>query len=261
MDVVPDDLPEEVTRLGGPLGLFRTGRFVLGLYWTLGVLAVLVGLGILVGFVVLLADAPANGRGGRGLFKLIVVVIGALSIGIGLIRKARASGGMRVFVCADGIARLQRGRTEVMRWEDVNALKRVVDTKNQELVVSTAAQLILVDRNGRQMLFNETVSGLREMRQMVEEQTLKFMLPPAIEAFQGGAVIGFGDANVSREGLQVGRKSLPWDLFESAEVSKGRLIVYDSSNGKKRFGRVDVSKVPNVHVLLALAEYARTHQA
>jgi hypothetical protein len=261
MDLMPDDAPEEATKLGGPLAIFRPGRFVLGLCWTLGVLAILVGLGMLIGFAVLLADGPPNGGGARGLIKLVFVALGALSIGIGLIRKARSSGGMRVFVCADGIVRLQRGRSEVMRWGDVNAVKRVMNAKNQELVVSTASQLLLVDREGRQMAFNETISGLRELRQMVEEQTLKFMLPPAVEAFQSGAIIGFGDASVSRDGLQVGRESLPWELFESAEVSKGRLIVYDNSNGKKLFGRVDVSKVSNVHVLLALAEYARTHRA
>jgi hypothetical protein len=258
MEVMPDDIPEEVTKLGKPLAIFRAGRFILGLCWVLGVLAILVGVGMLVGLAVLLADGPPNG--GRGLFKLAFVALGALSIGIGLIRKARSSGGMRVFVCADGVARLQKGRAEVMRWADVNAVKRVVDAKSQEFVVSTAAQLLLVDREGRQMVFNETVSGLRELRQMVEEQTLPFMLPPAVEAFQAGAVIGFGEVSVSRDGVQVGRETLPWELFESAEVSKGRLIVYDASNGKKRFGRVDVSKVPNVHVLLALAEYARTHR-
>jgi hypothetical protein len=258
MEVMPGDMPEEVTRLGEPLAIFRAGRVILGLCWVFGVLAILVGLGILVGLAFLLADAPA--KGGRGLFKLAFVSLGALSLGIGLIRKARSSGGMSVFVCADGIARLQKGRTEVLRWGDVNVVKRVVDAKSQELVVSTAAQLVLVDRDGRQMVFTETVSDLRGLRQMVEEQTLPFMLPPAVDAFQAGAVIGFGEASVSRDGLQVGRETLPWELFDSAEVSKGRLIVYDASNGKKRFGRVDVSKVPNVHVLLALAEYARTHR-
>jgi hypothetical protein len=258
MELMPDEVPEEVTGLGGPLAVFRAGRFILCLCWVFGILATLVGLGMVVGLAVLLGDGPPNG--GRGLFKLAFVALGALSVGIGLIRKARSSAGMRVFVCADGIARSQKGRTEIMRWGDVNSVRRVANAKNQELVISSAAQLLLVDRTGREMVFNETVSDLGELRRMVEEQTLKFMLLPAVEAFQGGAVIGFGGISVSREGLQIGRETLPWELFDSAEVSKGRLTVYDNSNGKKRFGRVDVSKVPNAHVFLALAEYARTHQ-
>ena len=258
MELMPDEVPEGVARLGEPVAIFRAGRFIMGLCWVLGVLAVLVGLGMLVGVIFLLAEGLA--KGGQGVFKLAFLALGALSVGIGLIRKARSSGGMRVFVCADGIARLQKGQIEVMRWEDVNAVRRVVNAKNQELVISSAAQLLLVDREGRQMVFNETVSDLGELRRMVEEQTLKFMLLPAVEAFQGGAVIGFGEISVGREGLQIGRETLPWELFDSAEVAKGRLVIYDSSNGKKRFGQVDVSKVPNVHVLLALAEYVRTHQ-
>jgi hypothetical protein len=261
MDIMlPDDAPEEVRRLGEPLAVFHGGRLVLALCWIFGVLALLVGLGGLIGLITLFAEAPAKGGGVRSSFKLMILGIGALSVGIGLIRKARASGGLRVFVCTEGIARARREQTKVMRWENINVVKRIVDAKKQELTIATPAQLILVDREGRELVFNETISDLRELRQMVEEHTLKFMLRPAIEAFQSGARIGFGDVSVSPEGIHNGRDTLPWDLFESAEVSKGRLVLY-SSNGKRLFGRVDLSKVPNVHVLLALAEHARARHA
>lgn len=260
MDIMlPDDAPEEVRRLGEPLAVFHGGRLVLALCWIFGVLALLVGLAGLVVLIALLAEAPAKG-GVRSSFKLVVLGIGALSVGIGLIRKARASGGLRVFVCTEGIAHARREQTVVMRWEDINVVKRIVDAKKQELTITTPAQLVLVDREGRELAFNETISDLRELRQMVEERTLKFMLRPAIEAFQSGARIGFGDVSVSPEGIHQGRDTLSWELFESAEVSKGRLVLY-SSNGKRRFGRVDLSKVPNVHVLLALADHARARHA
>jgi hypothetical protein len=172
-----------------------------------------------------------------------------------LIRKALSARRLRIFVCTDGIAVCVQGRqTTVMRWEDVNSVERSVDVKSQKLVISSAAQLIVKDRQRQELIFDETVSDLRQLRQMIEDHTLKFMLPPALEAFQGGASIGFGAISVGPEGIHCGRDQLPWDLLDRAEVAKGRLNLY-SRNGKRLFGRVELTKVPNSHVLLALIEH------
>lgn len=258
MDIAPhDDLPEEVTKLGDLLAEFHGGRLVSILCWIFGVLAILLGLTCLGLSGIMLMGVFAKGGHAKGSFKSLFFGFVSLSAGIGLIRKARLAGGLRVFVCTDGILECVRGRqTQIMRWEDINQITRSVDVKSQKLVINTAAQLILEDRQGQQLIFNETVSGFRELRQMVEEHTLKFMLPPAIEAFQGGAAIGFGTVSVSPEEVCHGRKTLPWDQFDRAEISKGRLILY-SREGKRPFGRVELAKVPNAHVLLALTEHVR----
>jgi hypothetical protein len=259
MDITPhEDIPEEVTRLREPLAVFQGGRLVSALCWIIGALSVLLGLAGLGWFGTMLMEGPAPGANARGSGKLLFLGIVSLSAGIGLIRKARSTRGLRVFVCTDGIVMyVQGGQTTVMRWEDINIVQRGLDVNNQRLVISTAALLILKDRQGKDWVFNETISDLRQLREMIEEHTLKFMLSPALEALESGAVIGFGDISVGSEGIHCGRDTLPWDLLDRAEASKGRLILY-SRNRKRPFGRVELTKVPNAHVLLALVERART---
>jgi hypothetical protein len=104
--------------------------------------------------------------------------------------------------------------------------------------------------------FNETLSQNRYFSRLVKENTLRYMLSPALEAYNAGETIGFGYVSASPEGIHCGQETLPWDLFGRAEVSKGRLLV-SSRNGKKPFGRVELAQVPNVHVLLALTEHIR----
>jgi hypothetical protein len=258
MDITPhEDIPEEVTKLGGPLAVFQGGRLVTALCWIIGILALLAGLAGLGLFGFLMMEGPGQGANARGSGKLLFLGILSLSGGIGLIRKARSARGLRVFVCTEGIVMyVQDVHTTVMRWEDINSVQRTVDVNSQRLVISTAAQLILKDRQGQEWVFNETLSDLRRLREMIEEHTLKFMLPPALEALQRGASIGFGEISVSPDGIHCGRETLPWDLFDGAEVAKGRLNLY-SRNRKRLFGRVELTKVPNYHVLMALVEHSR----
>jgi hypothetical protein len=247
----PDELPEEVTKLGELRGMFRGSGVMMILCWVLGALTLLLGLAVLVGSIVALL---------HGFFKILIVGLGLLSLSVGLLRKAAQSRGLRVFVCADGLARVRGATVEVMRWDEINVIKRIRDKNNKEIVIASAVRLVVMDRRGRRFVFNETVSQLSGLRRMVEEHTLKLMLAPAIEAFESGAAIGFGDVSVSPEGIHSGRDMLPWDLFENAEVSKGWLILHKNT-GKGFFSRVEVTGVTNVHVLLALAEYARIHRA
>jgi hypothetical protein len=239
----PDELPEEVAKLGELRAVFRSARGVVVLCWALGVLALLLGLVVLAGTI-----------------QMLILGIGLWSAGFGLLRKAYRSGGLRVFVCADGLAPVRGTTVEVMRWGEINAVRRVRETEDRGHVLSSPAQLVVVGRGGGEFVFNETVSRLGDLRRLVEGHTLKLMLAPAVEAFESGAAIGFGDVHVSPAGLHCGPDTLPWDLFEHAEVSKGRLLLY-GGNGRNLFGIVGVAQVPNVHVLLALAEHARAHHA
>ncbi len=243
------NLPEEVKVLGTPIAIFET-RIVFYLYAAFT--CFLLGVAFLYGAIgVLLAG------GSELVVQLAAGGMGGLVGGVVLLRKIRRMPRLRILVSSHGLACMGE-KTEVVLWRDVNRVIRVdrSDKAPVSFLEGGAYQVILISRDGRQSIFNETLSRFRDFAKMVKDHTLPHMLPPAIEAFKGGAVIGFGEISVSREGLQIGRETLPWELFDSAEVSKGRLTVYDSSNGKKRFGRVDISKVPNAHVFLALAEYA-----
>ena len=82
------------------------------------------------------------------------------------------------------------------------------------------------------------------------------MLPPAREGFKAGAAIGFGEVSIDDEGLYQGTKTISWDDYEDAKAEKGQLSVQVKGR-RKPLWRVELAKVPNAHVLLALTEHAR----
>lgn len=246
---LPDDVPDEVRALGQPVVSFKSGALLFVLYLCLGILALLLAAAAMVLFFASLEKGQPRGKG-------IVIVLAMGGAGIAAISKAVRMRGLQVFVCENGLARVQRNIVETMRWDDINKVVRRTNPNPKELAIRNPFQVVLQARDGREWIFDEGVSGMSELRERIEEQTLKVMLPPAVEALQNGAVIGFGKVSISSEGMQCGRELLPWDRFDRGEIVKGRLLLYGSYS-RRPFAKVNAAEVPNVHVLLALAEQWR----
>jgi hypothetical protein len=256
---LPDDVPDEVRGLGEPVALFQTGAVQFVLFVVVGTLALLLGAGMLVLVVTLMLN-PArakNGRGhGPGLVRGIGLGLVLLAAGVGMLIRARRTRGLRVFIFPAGLARLQGGAAEVLRWDEINRVRRVPGARKGEFSVRRPYQFILVRRDGREFEFNEALVGVKELRVLIEEHTLPHMLPPAVEAFRAGEAVGFGAVGLSREGIHHGKRLLPWDAFAGALAAKGRLTVR-AQGAWMSFCRVGIAEVTNPHVFLALAEYGR----
>ena len=253
-----DGLPDELKKLGEMLAVYKTG---IALYLYIACAFLLTGGGFCAMGVASLSVA-AQGGGDLLAWKMLVIGLGSFALGFVTLRKSWRKPQFQVFVFHQGMARVERGEVEIIRWEDVNRVRRVDGCQSDPYRVPSEGvyQLFLDRRDGRQFVFNESLSRFPSFCRLVREQTLRHMLPLALQAYETGATIGFGDVSISLEGIHYSGDMLPWDLFERAETSKGRLFLY-SRNGRKSFVRVELSRVPNAHVLVALAEHARTRRS
>jgi hypothetical protein len=255
---------EALEGLGHPVDEFRagTGHYVLS--FLVGVIAFVLGAVALAGLIALLFMGPPGKRGfGLGLVKLATLALVFMLGGMSILYRAVSARGLRVLVFSEGLARLQGGKVETLRWEDVNAVKRVARPAGQGegFSLRLPVELVLEDRHGRALVFNESVARLRELRRLAEQHTLPHMLPPAREALDSGATIGFGAVSAGPEGLHLADRAgasdtLAWDAYQDAEAGGGFLTVR-SAGARKPFCRLPLADVPNAHVLLALAEHAR----
>jgi hypothetical protein len=259
---LPDDVPDAVRDLGEPVAAFEAGAIQLALFAVGGVLAILLGAGLVVLVVTLMTHPrPAkNGRGGPGIVRGIGLGLVLLAAGVSALVRARRTRGLRVFVFPDGLARVQGRAAEVLRWDDVNRVRRVPGVRKGEFSVRSPYQVVLVRRDGREFEFNESLVGVKDLRALAEDHTLPHMLPPAVDAYRAGEAVGFGAVGLSREGIHHGKRTLPWDAFEGAEATRGRLTVR-ATGARRPFCRVAIAEVPNPHVFLALAESARREHA
>ena len=254
---LPDDVPPEVNGLGEPLAEFTTGGLLVAVYVLGGIICVLLGLAALGFSAVVLFNPPK--RGMAGVFKLMVFGLFLAASGVGMLTRSRGFRGLRVFACRDGLARVHGQTAELIRWDEVNSVRRDLSQK-EGVTVRSPYRVTLVRRDGKQFEFSEALSDIKRLRELAEEKTLPFMLPAAVEALRAGETVGFGDVSVSPEGIHSGKDTLPWEDFADAEAKQGQLLV--RSAGRSRpFFKIDIAKVSNPHVFLALAEQVGRERA
>jgi hypothetical protein len=254
---LPDDVPAEVAELGEPLAEFTTGGLLFAAYVVGGIVVILLGLAALGFGVAVLMHPPKHGM--AGVFKLMAFGLFLVASGVGVLTRSRAVRGLRVFACRDGLARVQGPAAELLRWDEVNNVRRDLSKKGG-LTVRTPYRLFLVRRDGKELEFNESLAGVERLREIAEGQTLPFMLPAAVEAYRGGETVGFGALSVSAEGVHSAKDTLAWEDFADAEAKKGLLLVR-AAGRRRAFFKIDIAKVSNPHVFLALVEQARYERA
>jgi hypothetical protein len=249
---LPSDWPDEATKLGEPIAEFRPGSFQYVLLVVGGVVGALLGLAFLGVMVYVLLDGGPWGPRAKSI-KGIIVGFVLLSGGIATLLRAVRSGKLRVYAFTGGLARVQGSQTEVLRWEDINEVRRNPNVKTKGLTVSRPSQLILKLRDGQQLIFEESLSRLKDLRALVEQHTRDFMLNALREALQAGAAVAFGPLTVSAEGISHESQTLPWTECTGVKVDGGSLIV-SRTDARRPFCKVRVEEVPNTHVLIALTD-------
>jgi hypothetical protein len=250
--------PEQASRLA-PLGE-PVAEFGPGFGHYLGQVILMVGSLLLgLGFLAL-AIVPFCLPGGRVVWaahalKALIAGIALCGVGIRTGVQLRRARGLRVFVFPDALARVQGERTDIVFWKDVLTVHRASFTSSERgHSAKPARKLTIGTGDGWALEFDETIGDLRQLRELVEQNTLEHLLHPALDAYEAGQVLVFGPLQVSREGLNRGAKALPWDQYAGARITQGELIV-SASGARRPFCRLLLRDVPNVHVFVALAEY------
>jgi hypothetical protein len=222
-----------------------------GLWIVVGV--VLVGLAIL-GNVVPLWHWLQNGL-------ICVGVLGFLSFlgSIWLLFSGLRKRGMRIYLCTNGLMRLQDGRAETIRWDQITevcktfTVESTVSTSETGVTTSRSYSLqryVLRQSDGQEMTLDDPFGDLEELGKAIEQHVTACLLPVALATYYAGSPIDFGWISVSQKGITVGgsQKTLAWSILVSVQVSKGELLL-ESNDGDET---IYTNGVPNICVFEAL---------
>jgi hypothetical protein len=259
---LPAGVPARTANFGAPIAEFRASTARVVFLKVISVGAIVLGIGIFVLLLCLaLLEEPSPEPTWRDAKAILRIgAFGIMLIGAGFVgrRSVRQTRGMRVFVCPEGIARIQGEKGEALRWDEIVTVQRVVKSSLDVGPKMTGMlQLNLTDAEGRTFAFNENLTGLREFRLLVEKHTLDRLLAGAMQSLQADGAVEFGKLRATREGLVLEAAVLPWDKYETAEVSHGELTIKEKDTSRP-FCKLPLEQIPNVHVLIGLIEKLHT---
>jgi hypothetical protein len=245
--------------LGEPLAAFKVGAIRIILFWICGLLLIAAGTG-LAGLAVYWLINPPGRQGGGGQFhdlgKLGVFAVFLLGCGAGMFRAAWRSGNMRFLAFEDGLTQLGKEQIRSLRWDQVCVVLRNENPKSKEKFNYLQDHLAVTARDGTSLRMGPSVSRYRELRRLIEERTLPYLLAGVTEQMRNTGTVQFGSVKVDAAGIRVGMKQVPWENLARVYTGKGQLHICTRER-KKPVISVALDGVPNVHVLLALASGPR----
>lgn len=184
--------------------------------------------------------------------------------------------GLMVLVYPSGLLRLQRGTAVSFPWDEITEVRIKVqrvdaaeiryaeDGEPSQCWLPSEAPNMMVWQAGLWLEradetaahISPTIAEYDRLVKIVQRRTFPRLWADARHRLLDGESVAFGDLEVSPAGLRHTSKKLPWKEFKELIVAQGKLTVKKAS-GWMPWAVLDVSKVPNPHVLFALVQVAK----
>jgi hypothetical protein len=269
MDLSGDDhLERAVTELGDPEVLFRVGRGRLLAKLSFGVLLVAFGF---------VANYLWWFRGPARIDHLIFHLLYILPLsGAALLLHMYRNRGLFVLVYPTGLLRLRRGEVDSFPWNEVESVRLCVqrvdsaeftyDPDGTTLACWLPADIptfklwdagLTVSRgDGVEAHFGPALSDYAQLAEEVQKRTFTALWPSVRNRFRRGEAISFGELEVGPVGLAHAGKLLPWRELKELTIAQNKLSIKQAGKWLP-WALLELSGVPNPHLLFALAEEAR----
>jgi hypothetical protein len=253
----PTDIPPECLPLGELTAEFATSGHSAVLRLVGGLLATVIGVGLLVGPWVW----DEFQRAGPTACMHAQVVGGVLAAaGLFLCASAFRLRGTRVLLGPRGLGLISAGQVETCLWDEVHVVRETVVASggdNRPLILAWAKGedhvVTLACADGRQLVLKNCVRNFPALVRLVQQHTLERLLPPELVRADAGEPLSFGRITIDPAGVRHGDARLNWDEVEAFQVEGGFVTV--RQRGKwLAWLSVPVGEIPNAHVLAAVAK-------
>ncbi len=239
------DDSEKLTLLGEPTAEFVVGPRALLRNFVSGSLLILVGVGIETLFFVI-------GLHGQ-IPKILILGVFCVLMGTMLVVRAWQSRGLRVLVFPEGVVRIRRGQAQAIFWDEVDQVWQK-KTEGFWARIWKGSLVFILQKPDLALQFDDSLPGLKKLGELILRNTLPFLLPRTLEAFEAGESLEFGKLKVNLQGLSHDQGTLAWADLQDIQLTADALVIYKKGKWTKWF-QATVSEIPNFHVLPALARH------
>lgn len=163
-----------------------------------------------------------------------------------------------VYVCKEGFVFTSGKKHEPYRWDAIASV--MLDIRNAKMYginVGTSHKYTVQRNDGEKLVLNDKFIDVDALGNTVTQEATQHMLPKVMADFNAGQTITFGPLSVNQQGVSNGKNMLPWPEVHGVFVNKGFVTVLQKGK-KSSWANIQVSKVPNVFVLDALARSLAT---
>ena len=223
-------------------------------YTVLPILCLLLGAGVIVGGVLSRAL-------GTFIFSVLFALV-FLGPGAWLWLTNRRERDLLLQVFADGFSYAANGRQTAARWDEILEVFEKITAKSVNGAhVGTFYQYTIILKNSAPVKTSERLGNLEAFGQTIRNEVFERRFPEAWQRYCQGEAVRFGKFELSQQGINNGRETLPWSQIKEVAVKQGIIRLSRQGGGVLSWGQAPAAKVPNYFVMTALADRIMQAQA
>lgn len=167
-----------------------------------------------------------------------------------------ASSKKAAVVFENGFAFSDRKGVKAWKWEQVESVTaNIVRNYTNGIYVGTSHTYSLVSSAGEKLVINDSLKDVENFYTHLQNKTLQPRYQRLADQYNQGSKVSFGPVAISKqEGLQIGKKTFPWDEIEQVAIDKGVLSVKKKGGGWFSGATATSGTIPNLHVLLSIID-------
>lgn len=193
---------------------------------------------------------------------IAVLLLAALFLGDGiwLIVDVVRSCDIHVYSCPGGLLYQHSGKTEAIRWDQVESYwRRVASYYRYGIYTGTTHRYRLRRSDGATFKFNDDIHNVEALGKTITSETTRALWPRYMAAYQAGQTLSFGKITLNWQGVSKGKQGLPWSQVKELQVNQGGFVsLKKEGNRQGNWSLAHVSVIPNVEVFIALVNYVLT---
>ena len=184
-----------------------------------------------------------------------------LALMVLFIRSAQRYRGAKYFVCLDGLLRIDKEEIEVVRWENVLEVRKVLEEYTSRSRYSSTIRYRLTQYHirqldGQEFVIQHDLMQLGSLLIALKWRIVQQLLPGALETYNADQPVHFGSIEVSKQGITVqnGWRTLAWSDLLNIKIDAGTMIIQKKVTRYtgEMWEKIHTSGMPNLALFAAL---------
>ena len=158
-----------------------------------------------------------------------------------------------VAVYERGFAIRDRHGIQAWRWEDIVSLTAAVTRHyTNGIYTGTTHIYTLYDRQNQRLVLSDIYVKVEELAKAIQDGIFPILYERIAQQYNAGERLVFGPVAISKDGIQIGKKTYPWIEVQQVSVQRGIVKVSKKGGGWFSGASASASAIPNLNVLLNL---------
>jgi hypothetical protein len=154
----------------------------------------------------------------------------------------------------NGFAYSDRKGVRFWRWDQVqDVTANVVRHYTYGIYTRTTHTYTIQKSSGEKLLLDDSLMAIESFYSHLENNTLQQRYQRMADTYNNGNSVTFGPVTIGKKtGIQIGKKSYPWEDIEEVAIHKGVLSIKKKNGGWFSGATASAGMIPNLQVLLSI---------